>query len=182
MFILEGDCDHEHWQGSIIYSIGDGWETDDNVIVTSARDGFGPGTNFARFFLAVMDTDAKDIIIKRDKAGSGEGPADASVFEGLIFEFERLEFERTFSGETTKFFQLIPTKFIGEVKSKSKSKSKGLSKTEIKELRKKILKLAKKSDDHDEFVEAVLNKFPEVEDIEDLYEEVLDEDGIYDEA
>ena len=182
VFILEGDCDHEHWQGSIIYSIGNGWETDDNVIVTG-RDQFVGSTNFARFFNAVMSTDAADVIKARDKAGSGEGPADASIFDGLSFMFERTSYKSVFNGEETERFLLLPVEFLGEVKAKGKGKGKtkdsGPTKAEIKALRAKIVKLASKSDDHDEFVEAVLDKFPEVEDMEGLYNEVLDEDEIF---
>ena len=182
--IIEGDCDHEHWQGSIIYSIGNGWDTDDNKIVTG-KDQFVGSTNYARFFNAVMETDAADVVIARDKAGSGEGPADASLWEGLTFLFERKSIKSTFNGEETERFVLLPVEFVGEAggkskaKGKGKAKAKGPSKAEIKALRAKLVKLVGKVDDHDDFVEAVLEKFPEVEEIPDLYEEVLDEDGIF---
>lgn len=183
VFILEGECDHEHWQGSILYSIGKGWETDDNIIV-EGRDQFNGNTNYARFFRAVLETDAADIVMERAKE-SGEGPADASIYRDLIFEFERKPY-KGFDGDEK--FLLLPTKFVGEAGKKKKSKGKGskgkgkgkASKVSEKELRKSLVKLAGKHDDHDEFVEAALDKFPEVEDFSDLYDEVLDEDGIFD--
>lgn len=174
VFILEGDCDHEHWQGSIIYSIGNGWETDDNETVTG-RDAFVQSTNYARFFRAVLATKAEDIVL-----GRGE-PDDASIFADLVFDFER-EAYKGFDGEEK--FLLLPSKFIGEAggkKKKKKSKGKA-SKAGEKDLRKKLVKLAGKHDDHDEFVEAVLNKFPEVEDHDELYESVLEEDGLFEEG
>lgn len=180
VFILEGDCDHELWQDTIIYSIGASWDTEDNNIVTSdTLEGFRQGTNYARFFRAVLDTEAADIVMERGDA-SDEGPADASIYEGLIFEFERQQYTSTFDGETTERYILLPTKFLGEVGKKKKKGGKGKSdsaKVTAKTLRPKIKKLSKKFDDHDDFVEAVLDKFPEVEDMEDLYDDVLDEDN-----
>ena len=179
VFILEGECDHEYWQGSLLYSIGTGWDTDDNVVV-EGRDMFNGNTNYARFFKAALETDAAEIL--EDRAGS-EGPADASIWENLVFKMERKPY-KGFNGEEK--FILLPTKFVGEAGSKKKGKKKksksGKADASSKELRKGILKLAGKHDDHDEFVEAVLDKFPEVEDHEDLYDSVLDEDGIFSEA
>jgi len=180
VFILSGDCDHEYWQGTVIYSIGDGWDTEDNVIA-EGKDMFGRNTRYARFFNAVLATKAADIVIERAEE-SGEGPADASIYHGLVFKFERQSYMQTFSGEETEKFILLPTKFVGEAggKGKSKGKSKGKkSKTlDKKELRAAIKKLAKKHDDHDDFVEAVLVKYPEVEDHSKLYDDVLEE-GVF---
>ncbi len=187
VFILEGDCDHEHWQDSVLYSIGEGWDTEDNVIVTG-KDQFGRNTRYAMFFNAVLATDAADIVIGRAN-DSGEGPADASIYEGLRFKFTRQEYESTFDGETTKKFILLPTKFLGEVKAGKKKKkggSKGaktsatLSKKELRvEVNKLAKKLTKKGKDHDDFVEAVLDQYPDVEDHTKLYDEVLEEGAIF---
>lgn len=183
VFILEGDCEHEYWQDTVLYSIGNGWHTDDNVVVTG-RDNFNGSTNYARFFQAVLGTKAKDIVEERAEA-SGEGPADASIYDGLIFEFERKQYKVNFGGEESVRYILLPTKFVGEAGSKKKKKKGGKGKAEkvsTKDLRKKLVKLAGKYDDHDDFVEAALDKYPEVEDMEDLYDEVLDEDEIFDDA
>lgn len=174
VFILEGDCDHPVWQETVLYSIGAGWETDDNVTVTG-RDAFNGNSNYARFFKAALETDAADIIMERGT------PDDASIWEGLIFGMERKPY-KGFDGEDK--FLLVPTSFIGEAGSKKKAKAKAKPKRsnngEVS--RKDLKKLAKKYDDHDDFVEAVLDKYPSVEDNEDLYDEVLDEDGIWADA
>ena len=185
VFILEGECDHELWQDTILYSISNGWDTDDNVTV-EGRDNFNGSTNYARFFQAVLDTKAKDIVEERAEA-SGEGPADSSIYEGLTFKFERKSYKVNFSGETETRYLLLPVKFVGEAGGKKKGKKKGKSKgkagkASAKDLRKKLVKLAGKYDDHDDFVEAALDKYPEVEDMEDLYDEVLDEDEIFEDA
>jgi len=177
VFVLEGECDHEYWQGTVLYSIGNGWDTDDNEVVTG-RDQFNGSTRYARFFNAALATKAGDIIMER--AGD-VGPADATIFNGLEFDFESKQYTTTFGGEERINNILLPVKFIGEVGKKKKKKGGKKGKADGG-LRAKVLKLASKHDDHDEFVEAVLDKFPEVEDDEDLYDEVLDEDGIFEEA
>ncbi len=79
----------------------------------------------------------------------------------------------------------LPTS-ITEAKAKKKpAAKKGAKKAPAKgkgkeaTLRKKLVKLAGDHEDFDEFVEAALDEFPEVEDFDDLYADLMDEDGIF---
>jgi hypothetical protein len=181
VFILEGECDHEFWNGYQLYSIGTGWETEDNQIVEHpTRDGFVNSTNYARFFTAALEIEEiRDVLMERDSEGSGEGPADASIWEGLTLLLEAVEIPGFNKGDKPRNV-LLPVGLVtdddGGKKKKKKKKSKsgkaeagdGLSKSTLKTL-------AGEAESYDEFVETVLTQYPEIEDNDSLYDLLLDE-------
>lgn len=187
VWILEGTSPTQDEPVRQFYSMGDGWDTSDGTEVFG-KDEFGSITNYAFFFGAALETKAADLITSRGF------PHEAAIWVGLVFMMERRRFHFKFSGKEDSRLVFAPVDadaFVGEAgeskpkKDKSKSKSKkdkdkGESKGGGgKALRAKIKNLAKKHEDHDDFVAAVLDKFPEVEDDDDLYSEVLDEDDIF---
>lgn len=179
LFILEGtspESDLDENAVRELYSIGNGWDTDDGQVVSHPTlDGFRSSTNYAAFFLAALETEAEKVLQKRGT------PDDASIWEGLTFYMERQTIER--GGRVADSEVLVPVKFVGEgsdeapKKKATKKTAKKAGAGGNKALRAKVKKLAKDYDEHDDFVEAVLDTYPEVEEDEDLYEEVLEEDN-----
>ncbi|RKZ12913.1 hypothetical protein DRQ53_14105 [bacterium] len=179
LFILEGSTPDSDDPITQFYSVGNGWDTDDGKVVTG-RDSFINSCNYARFFTAAVKVDADTVMALGD-------PADATIWKGQSFMMERVGFKMTFKSEGEKeFFVFIP---VGKAKKDKKSKKGGKGKASSssekkggKSLRGKVKKMADKYDDHDDFLAAVLDKYPEVEDDDDLYEDVLEEDGIFEEV
>jgi hypothetical protein len=186
VFVLEGTSDDSPQEGGAVrnlYSIGEGWETEDakgKVVV--GNDKFHESSNYALFFKAALGTDAADIIKERGY------PDDASIWDGLVFYMKRQEITRKFRDRDEEVVSrvVLPTKFIGEAKTskkkgggKKKAASSSNGKAE-KALTAKLKNLARKHDDHDDFLVAALEKFEdELEEFSDLMSSVMDEDGLW---
>jgi hypothetical protein len=191
LMILEGTSPDSEAEGNFVrqfYSVGSGWDTEDRgktAVSDDGLSGFRSSTNYMAFIKAALDTEANDVLMERGT------PDNAEIWEGLTFHMERVLIERKGLGD---FEVLLPTSYVeGNGDSKKKKKSpkaeagrSGSSKG--KGLRSKLVKLANKvseaGDDHDDFVTAVYEKYPEIEDPsnEELHADVLDEDdGIWSE-
>lgn len=170
LFILEGTSPDADDGITQFYSVGNGWDTKDGKVVTG-RDEFVTSCNYARFFLAAVkaDPDVKDL---------GD-PADATIWKGQSFMMERVAYKITFKDGEREFHVFVP---VAKAKGKKGGKGKASSSSAKKgdnSLLAKLEKMARKFDDHDDFLAAVLDKYPEVEDDDDLYDQVLEEDGIF---
>lgn len=188
VFVLEGDSD-EAEEGTVrsLYSIGNGWETEDasgKTVVGNEK--FRDSTNYALFFKAALKTDAADIIKERGY------PDDATIWEGLRFHMKRQVVTRKIGEDEVESRVVLPTKFLGEGEADSGSKKKSPRKKASggstnnkaeKVLTAKLKALAKKHDDHDDFLVAALEQYEdELGEFGDLMESVMDEAGIWADA
>ena len=193
IWILEGESPDSDEPVRQFYSIGKGWETSDNGETVEGKDKFNVLSNYYMFFRAALDCDGVQEIVE-DRAND---PAVGNLWNGMTFHMERQEIIPE-NDNIKPWHVLLPVSFLGvaggEKKGKSKSKAKDKDKTKVKAkssdddddtkkaakvLRGKIRKLAKEADDHDEFLDAVHDQFPEVTDHEALYNKVLDEDDLF---
>lgn len=173
------------------YSVGNGWE----VVDEGRAIEHGSGKNKTRrgsghFWLVAGVVSAfeaageKDALYDRvDEHGTNE----ADFWEGLVIDFER-KVVSTFKDNdgNDRDFEVPMAVGIsiggGKKKAKGKSKAKsGKAKGDDPELklRKKLVKLAGTfdEDDHDDFVEAALEKHGDaLSDFDELHAEMLDED------
>jgi hypothetical protein len=181
VFIFEGTSPQSPLDDQSVrqfYSIGNGWDTDDGKTVTHPDlDGFRTSTNYYAFFRAALDSGAEAALKERGF------PDNAGIWEGLRFYMERKHIERPGLGSSEV---LVPVKFLGTTDDAPAAPAAAAAAPKAsagnKVLRAKLKKLAKEHDDHDEFLAAALEEFPEVEEDEDLYAAVLDEDGLFAEA
>jgi len=180
VFIFEGTSPQSPLDDQAVrqfYSIGNGWDTADGVTVTHPDlDGFRTSTNYYQFFQAALDTDAVTVLKERGF------PDNAKIWEGLRFYMERKHIDRPGLGSSEV---LVPVRYLGlagEADTPAPAAAAPKAAGGNKVLRAKLKKLAKEHDDHDDFLAAALEEFPEVEEDEDLYAAVLDEDGLFAEA
>jgi len=164
-----------------LYSIGNGWDSIKKGKGVEGRDAFHESTNYAIFFKAALATDALAVIQERGY------PDDATIWEGLRFAMKRSDIVRNIGDKEVISKVVLPVKFIGVAgeddeetpKAKKDSKKKdGKKSSGSAALKAKVRKIAKANDDHDDFLIAVLDAHPEVEDADNkaLYDDVLDED------
>lgn len=183
VFILVIDPDTPTEDGEPVrqfYSLGKGWDSEDGgetAYNPSNPSGFNKTSNYGMLIDSMKQTDAFDVIKERGL------PDKASVWHGLRFDFKRQPVKRTIRGEERTSEVLLIDDYLGEggdeEKPAKKAKAKPAAKAASgdKALRAKIKKLGKDHDDHDDFLAAVLEEFPEVEEYDELYAEVLDEDS-----
>lgn len=182
VLILEGtspDFDDEVRQ---LYSIGNGWDAEDKGKKVVGLEEFNESTNYAVFFTTAISK----------KVGGGEllskrgYPDDATIWEDTIWEMKRQDVERDWGGDDGKRISkvVLPTKYIGLVGDKKKAGESGNSGggKKAKSLKSKLKKLARKFDDHDEFLVKALDKYPELEEDEALMESVMSEKGLWKKA
>lgn len=160
-----------------LYSLGAGWETNDRGKTMEHPSGrsLTKTSNYGLFIQAAFEAGAEDVVKDRGT------PDEASIWEGLRFHMKRTPVERPgLEREDGRAFEvLLPVAYLGEGDGSDKKdkKAKKAKSTGDKAMRAKVVLLAKKADSHDEFVEAVLDKYPTVEDDADLFADVLDDEG-----
>jgi len=179
------------------FGTGKGWEVvDEGAAVEhgSGRNKFIRSSGVGRLIdTAVgLGDDVAELL------GSRGAPYEAKVFDGLTIHFERRVVSKwkNDDGDEIVWEMPLPTSIVAtksKVKGKGKAKGKGKGKGHAKAsssskpkadvsekaLRRKLLKLADDYEDFDEFVDAALEAYPEVEDFDDLHADLLDEDGIF---
>ena len=176
------------------YSLGKagGWETLDHgrSVVSQTNPpatGFNKQSAYWKFIEAALSAGAGSVIQARGT------PDNASIWEGLRFHLDRVNVD--YGGEIGTRQFLLPTNFLGEAGKVEASQpaaesavaepvagSNGGSGATTNILDVKLLALAKNSESHDTFIEAVMEKYPEVTNNEELFGRVLDENGIYAQA
>lgn len=191
-------------------SMGTGWEDEDEgrtALHTSGKNGPRQNTGQAHVVKSLIEVanerGGKGAVdeIKALARDADNGTNTAEFWEG----FESLTLERVKVGQFPSrenpdemidhlAFLVRDYSIAGSGKSKSKGKGKGKSKGKAEAgrsgdsdpegaFRAKVVKLAAKHDDYDEFVEAVEDKYEdELEEYPDVYAAVLDEDEIWDEV
>jgi len=195
LWILEGESPDSDEPVRQFYSIGKGWETSDNGETVEGRDKFNDQSNYYRFFRAALECDGVQEVVE-DREND---PAVGALWNGLQFHMERQEIVPD-NDNIKPWWVLLPVSFLGiagegkkgkgkskkdkgKAKGKAKDKPKSAddadTKKAAKALRAKIRKLAQEADDHDEFLDAVHDQYPEVTEHEALYDKVLDEDDIF---
>lgn len=183
---LETD-DPEFEEHTVQYSIGNGWESDDQKKVrhVKKKDKFNENSMYGRIINRVVGqgngeeyADAFEGALKvLQERGD---PMDVTIWEGLTFRFEQEELD---FGKGMKSNRLMPVEFLGEdvdpeqAQSKGKSSSKGEGSGDV---RKQVEKLATKFDNHSDFMDAALKVKGATSD-DDLFTEIMDDgpDGIW---
>jgi len=185
---LSGDAEDEegeiHEDHIDRYSVGKGWEVVEEgaEVEHGSRRKFNTNTGAGRLVNTLMEVADLDELRKKGN------PIEASTFVGLVLSQKR-RVVSTFEsddGETIKWELPLPIEVaFGKKKAAGKGKGKPAAKTskkaDEKALTKKVQalanKMAGKGEDHDDFLDAALDKFPEIEDFDELHADVLDEDG-----
>ncbi|MEA2001569.1 MAG: hypothetical protein U9N84_06755 [Actinomycetota bacterium] len=171
------------------FGTGKGWEVMDEgaeVEHGSGRNKFNSATAVGRLVKAMvaLGDDVAELL------GARGAPYQAKVFTDLEIHFDRKVVSTWVdddTGETVEWILPMPAsvseikaKKKGRAKKKAPAKSKAKAKpTGEKALRRKLIKLAGDHDEFDEFVDAALDEYPDVEDYDDLHADLLDEDGIF---
>lgn len=178
IMIMEGTSNHEAYEDfTQFFSIGAGWDTEDNGATVVGKDAFNSNSQYARFFLAAIDL-AGDAL-------TGRGfPDNASIWTGLKFHVNRATVD--YGGEIGEKQVLLPTAFLGVDSGKAEAPAPaatpeptGASNGTNAALRAKLMATAMASSDHDAFLETVMEKYPEVQEDDDLFAAIVDETGFY---
>lgn len=184
----EGEVHEDHVDR---YGVGTGWEAveEGQEVEHASKKQFNQNAGVGRLVTALAGLMAEDEDLSDTIRSTRPDPRKASAWVGLTLSQERQTFSFTSQdGETIEYSMPLPTavevtkakKGRGASKAKASAKKDDSDKAE-KALRRKLVKLAKdtaKDDgDHDDFVDAALDEYPEVEDFDDLHADVLDEEG-----
>lgn len=157
------------------FSIGSGWQVVDNGATVEHESGrnkpFNRNSKYGMIIQAVIDNE--DGAFEGGLAALQErgDPIEANVWEGLRFEFERVEYD--YGGEIGVRDFILPVAFVGEEDAPS-SNGNGSSQASRESLEKKLKALAKKAADHDEFVELATDLDAVVDD-DELFASVVDD-------
>ena len=183
-FVDGEEVDEEHRDR---FSCGKGWEVveeGEGVEHGSGRNKFHSAAGVGRLARATvgLGDDEAELLGERGV------PWEAKVWQGLTFHMVRREFSfKDSDGEVQEYRVPLPTAVSVTEKKKAKkkaakkkapAKNSGGAKGE-KALKRKLVKLAGDFDDFEEYVDAALDEYPEVEDYDDLHAELLDEDGLF---
>lgn len=178
------------------FSVGKGWEVvEEGAAVEhgSGRNQFNNSTGMGRLINAIVALDDDTIDLVADQGDAFE----AKSYQNLRFHFERQIVSRwkDDDGEMVEWEMPLPTR-VRTLKKKKGGRGKGSagkssgssgssgSKSDDSDeakgvTKKQLVKLAGTfdEDDHDEFVVAALEQFPDIEGNDDLHEDVLDDEG-----
>jgi len=175
------EVDEEHRDR---YSTGKGWE----VVEEGEAVEHGSGRNKFHSAAGVGRLARTTVGLGDDEAellGERGAPWEAKVWQGLTFHMVRREFSfKDSDGEVQEYRVPLPTAVsVTETKKKAKKGKKAESKKDSgggeKALRRKLVKLAGDFDDFEDYVDEALDKFPQVEEYDDLHADLLDEDGLF---
>lgn len=187
-------------------SIGSGFEVYEEgaeVEHGSGKNQFNRNTGIGRFIDSIKALDNADEVFAY--LGERGEATQATTFEGLSFTYENVNFPFTNDdGENVDYYvpQITEFEVPGAKKTRGKAKSTTRKSTTKKSttrkkapakkapakksrakksdedvLKDKLVELAGEFEDHEEFVEAALEEFPEVEEFDDLHVDLMDEDG-----
>lgn len=112
--------------GTLLLSVGNGWEDSDKGKSMVRADGSEPQgindqTMFQHFINKALDTEAADVI--EERFNSGIMPYHAGLLEGLVFRMERetytpMQWDESKGEKPTR---LVPVEYVGEGGGKAKA-------------------------------------------------------------
>lgn len=199
---IDGEVEDEEHEDR--FGIGNGWEVVDEgaaVEHASGKNRFNGSSGIGRFITSIVEAMGDDI---GDFAARGDSN-EAKSYEGVTFSMKRKNYHFTNTdGEKIEFsLPLATTVVLPDDKPKSKGRGKaaakpatktpaktsgrgrgrGAKKLEGDALRDALVKMASDYDDDafDQFVNDALEKYPHIEDDDELHADLLDDgdDGIF---
>jgi len=177
MFLIDIVDEDGELLGSQGYSVGSGWETDDDgsLIAHPTRKNVVESSMYGRFQKRVL----KELGVPMADYGL---PTEASTWEGLGFHWMQEEHKTVGprADGSTVATSLMPTEFLGKLSKKgAKKEVKKQTKKQANDIVEKLVTMAQSMDKKD-FQRAALN-IPGVIDDPELMEQVIDgtDDGFW---
>jgi hypothetical protein len=129
LFIIRGEAELDGEvvddEKQVFYSLGDGWEPDndgDSAAHNAGKTQFNASSNMGKFIAAVVET-GKDAIAELESRGTEA--FEASTWQGLRFLFhrKRFTFKDRVTGEEREYHVELPVEFLGAEGSGGKKKA-----------------------------------------------------------
>ena len=129
IFVIRGEAELDGEvlddEKQVFYSLGDGWEPDndgDAATHNAGKTQFNSSSNMGKFIAAAVET-GKDLIAELESRGSEA--YEASTWQGLRFLFnrKRFTFKDRNTGEEREYFVELPVEFLGAEDSGKKKRA-----------------------------------------------------------
>lgn len=170
----------------ISFPMGSGWETMDGGKTATHERGKTQFTGSS--WMGMLINRCVKVLGIRDLLQSRGEATEAHIWEGLRFHLNSEEVD--YGGEIGTRSRLLPTEFLGEggtAQPVSRSAAPTATAADNGEMDPRKLKalvtvMAKRSTDHATFMDAVLDKYPQIAEapeLEELFADVLDPEGLF---